>query len=68
MKRVSNFSEIEMCEVEFVSFVHENGFSTFAYGEQIINIFHNPLNVVSFLYAFVNLIGREFIIVDPNMD
>ncbi len=64
IKRVASFSEIEINRVEYVTFFKETDLMASAVGTQISQSFLRSINIASLDYAFVNMIGGEFIIVD----
>ncbi|TLX71939.1 hypothetical protein E9993_19190 [Labilibacter sediminis] len=66
-KIVSSFSEIEISEIEYVSFFDINGQFSYALRDQISCKLFQLIKNPSFLLAFVNMKNREFIIIDVNM-
>jgi len=67
VKRVSSFREIETSRIEFVSIFNDDGKFSPVIRDQLNQNSIQSLNDIHFLYAFVNMIGREFVIVDLNM-
>ncbi|PWD99349.1 hypothetical protein DDZ16_10075 [Marinilabilia rubra] len=67
IKRVSSFGKIEILRIEFVSIFYTNGHSSHVLRDQINHNLLQTINDAPFLYAFVNMIGGEFIIVDGNI-
>ncbi|WP_430814436.1 hypothetical protein [Carboxylicivirga sp. RSCT41] len=59
----SDFKSIAAESVEFITFFDLKGFICHYLGEQIIDQFDQVVNDIPFEYAFVNMIGRDFIIV-----
>lgn len=67
IKRVSSFGEIKMSNIEYVSFFYNNGHNSHLVRNQICHKNFRCFVDLPFLYAFINTIGREFIIVDNSM-
>jgi hypothetical protein len=63
INKVSSFGEIEIWRIEFVSLYYSNGHSFHVLGDQISDDFLQTINYVPFQYAFINMIGGEFVIV-----
>jgi len=68
IKKVSNFEEINISNIEYVSFYYDNGLNTHLLRSQICHESIRSFGDLPFLFAFVNTIGREFIIVDNSME
>ncbi|MCG8580440.1 MAG: hypothetical protein MI866_11010 [Bacteroidales bacterium] len=60
---VSDFNTIPTDGIEFITFFDLKGFICHYLGEQIIHQFDQVIKEISFEYAFVNMIGRDFFIV-----
>jgi hypothetical protein len=67
INKVSSFGEIEIWRIEFVSLFYSNGHFSHVLGDQISHDFLQTINDFPFQYAFVNMIGGEFVIVDIYM-
>lgn len=64
MKRVSCFSEVEIDRVEYISFFDKKGNLTHAIDDKKSLDIALLDNTAISLYAFINMLGGEFIIVD----
>ena len=68
VKRVSSFREIKMSDIEYVSFIFNNGQNSHLLRSQICHENFIYFDDLPFFFAFVNTIGREFIIIDNSME
>jgi hypothetical protein len=68
VKKVSSFGEIDMSQIEYISFYYKNGLNSGISRNQITrkNIRHYYND--PFLYAFVNTRERGFFIVEKQKD
>lgn len=64
MKRSLSLSDINCPQIEFISLYHNEGYSSYISRDKIDADVLRILEYVSFQYAFINMMGGGFLIVD----